>query len=263
MARKDADPLGWKSRRSTRSGAVGAAVFVLEAIVVLRIVGALVDVVLDAVAVAIAEVRLEHDADERARVRIAALSRDQTATGAGREERVAREVELHARDLTGEVTHGPAMPPATPPVQRGPDLLPPLPATPVATQTALPQADPSATDLTMTAPLPPEPAAPAITAITMENPAERQAVRPASPAPQAGRARWQVQLGAFRSGALAHSLITSAKTRLPSLAKYTVRSQSHGEFTTVRAGPITSREEAVQLCAKLRSAKQACVVVKA
>lgn len=176
---------------------------------------------------------------------------------------LAEKLELHARDLTGEVTHGPAMPPATPPVQRGPDLLPPLPATPVATQTTLPQADPSATDLTMTAPLPPQPAAPAITAITMDNPAERQAVRPASPAPQAGRARWQVQLGAFRSGALAHSLITSAKTRLPSLAKYTVRSQSHGEFTTVRAGPITSREEAVQLCAKLRSAKQACVVVKA
>ncbi|NBR31443.1 MAG: SPOR domain-containing protein [Sphingomonadaceae bacterium] len=51
--------------------------------------------------------------------------------------------------------------------------------------------------------------------------------------------------------------------RTSSVAKYTVRSQSHGEFTTVRAGPITSREEAVQLCAKLRSAKQACVVVKA
>ncbi|MFN5758658.1 MAG: tetratricopeptide repeat protein [Sphingomonadaceae bacterium] len=38
--------------------------------------------------------------------------------------------------LTGEVAHAPAMPPATPPAPRGPDLLPPLPSPPVEMQTA-------------------------------------------------------------------------------------------------------------------------------
>lgn len=176
---------------------------------------------------------------------------------------LAETLKLQARELTGEVVHAPAMPPATPPAPRGPDLLPPLPSTPVETQTAAANMESVGTGLATDAPLPPQGAAPARVAMVMNNPAEAKVARPASPKPQAERGRWQVQLGAFRSSASARHVIASAKTRLPSLAKYTVLSQSHGEFTVVRAGPINSREEAARLCAKLRSAKQACLVVRA
>ncbi len=176
---------------------------------------------------------------------------------------LAEKLKLQARDLTGEVAHAPAMPPATPPAPRGPDLLPPLPSPPVEMQTAAANMEPAGNGLATDAPMPPQPAAPARVAMTMDNPAEAKVARPASPKPEAGRTRWQVQLGAFRSSASARSMIAYAKTRLPSLAKYTVRPQSHGDLTAVRAGPINSREEAARLCAKLRSAKQACIVVRA
>ena len=79
---------------------LGTAVEVLEVVLVLGVVRALVEVVLDAVAVAVADVRLEHDADERAEVRVrAGFGLEHQATPCTeREERVAREVELDARD---------------------------------------------------------------------------------------------------------------------------------------------------------------------
>src|SRR6185369_16149481 len=55
------------------------------------IVGALVDVVLEAVAVAVADVRLEDDADHAAQVRVRALAGQEAPPRAEREERVARE----------------------------------------------------------------------------------------------------------------------------------------------------------------------------
>ena len=48
---------------------IGAAVLVLEVVEVFRLVGALVDVVLDAVAVAVADRRLEDEAEEDAPLR--------------------------------------------------------------------------------------------------------------------------------------------------------------------------------------------------
>ena len=76
---------------------LGAAVFVLEVVEVLRIVRALVDVVLVAVAVAVADRRLEDEADERARRRGAVAVRDLPAA-ADLEERVARQVQLDGAD---------------------------------------------------------------------------------------------------------------------------------------------------------------------
>src|SRR4029079_15273183 len=70
---------------------LGAAVLVLEVVEVLWIVRALVDVVLVAVAVAVADGRLEDEADERARRRRPVAVRDLPAR-ADLEERVARQV---------------------------------------------------------------------------------------------------------------------------------------------------------------------------
>src|SRR4029079_4034029 len=77
---------------------LGAAIPRLEAVEVLRVVGALVDVVLDAIAVAVADVGLEDDADHRAEAGVGALVGDQAATDAERQERVAREVQLDATE---------------------------------------------------------------------------------------------------------------------------------------------------------------------
>ena len=77
---------------------IGAAIGVLEAVEVFRIVRALVDVVLDAIAVAVADVRLEHDADEAAQIGICTLAVIEAGAAAERQERVAREVQLDAGD---------------------------------------------------------------------------------------------------------------------------------------------------------------------
>src|SRR6185312_10235592 len=78
---------------------IGAAVLVLEVVEVLRIVRTLVDVVLDAVAVAVANRRLEDEADEDAevgRAGHAAVERARQKAGAAAdlEVRLGREVDL-------------------------------------------------------------------------------------------------------------------------------------------------------------------------
>src|SRR4029079_9749012 len=64
---------------------IGAAILVLEAVEVLRVVGALVDVVLDAIAVAVADVGLEDDPDHRAEVGVGGLVGQKPAACAERE----------------------------------------------------------------------------------------------------------------------------------------------------------------------------------
>src|SRR5262249_38431211 len=83
---------------------IRAAVLVLEAVAVLGLVGALVDVVLDAVAVAVADVGLEDDADEGAEVGVGGLVAEEAGAAAEQEEGVARQVELGgAQGLEGLV----------------------------------------------------------------------------------------------------------------------------------------------------------------
>src|SRR6185437_14771458 len=83
---------------------IGAAVGVLEVVEVLRVVGALVDVVLVAVAVAVADRRLEDEADEGARRR-RPVAVGHLVAAADLEERVARQVQLHAGDRLGREAH--------------------------------------------------------------------------------------------------------------------------------------------------------------
>ena len=79
---------------------IGAAVLVLEAVEVLRIVRALVDVVLDAVAVAVADRRLEDEADEDAEVRasrscrLRPMTRQEAGAAADLEVGLGRQVDL-------------------------------------------------------------------------------------------------------------------------------------------------------------------------
>jgi cell division septation protein DedD len=116
---------------------------------------------------------------------------------------------------------------------------------------------------------PPAPAHPAPPRIATTNvPPSRPApmhpapVRPA-PAPAAHRdapvpapaGRWRVQLGAFSSGANAHTAWNAVRGHLSGLTPYYVRA---GNLVRLQAGPLASRAAASAACA---AAHQACFPV--
>src|SRR5262249_39529690 len=87
---------------------IGTAVLVLEVVEVFGIVGALIDVVLDAVAVAVADVGLKDEPgeDSAARRRTVARGTRQTDAAAELQKRVARQVQLDAANGLGWVVLG-------------------------------------------------------------------------------------------------------------------------------------------------------------
>src|SRR5262249_27781801 len=82
---------------------VRAAVLILEVVEVFRIVRALIDVILDAVAVAVANRRLEDETHEYAPARGRAVAgiAGETNAAAQLEKRVARQIELDAAERFG------------------------------------------------------------------------------------------------------------------------------------------------------------------
>lgn len=72
---------------------------------------------------------------------------------------------------------------------------------------------------------------------------------------------WRLQLGAFSQSENAQRLWTQLGSKYPEIARRRPIISSSGRFTMLYAGQFTSRNEASDLCNKLKNADQACLIL--
>lgn len=88
------------------------------------------------------------------------------------------------------------------------------------------------------------------------------APRPATPPLLASAGgRWQVQLGAYGSQAVAKAAWASLRDKAASLRRLTPGYEKAGAFTRLRVGPLADHTTAERACAAARSAGSACFTV--
>ncbi|MBO9715530.1 MAG: SPOR domain-containing protein [Pseudoxanthomonas sp.] len=189
------------------------------------------------------------------RVRVGPFA-DRALAEAGRLQAVRIRSDVNAQVIALDAGNGAAPAPATAPAA----TVPTTPATPAASQAAAAPATPAV----RTEALPPETAAARPTASTAARPtppapapaapkpaapaAEKPA--PAAAAPAAASVGFAVQMGAFASAADANALRDRLRAGGFSAIVQPVRTDK-GTLNRVRVGPVTSRDQAEQLKARL------------
>lgn len=119
------------------------------------------------------------------------------------------------------------------------------------------------------APIPTAPPRPTIVqypSTVIPKPAPRPTPAPAPATAPAPGGKWRVQLAAMTDGAptntaKANALWTTLHNRIAALAPYRPTVVNVGPITRLQAGPLISSAAANQLCASLRTVKQACLPV--
>lgn len=101
--------------------------------------------------------------------------------------------------------------------------------------------------------LPPSTSAPAAPIAPAEKP-KAQARKPAT-------GPWRLQLGAFSQPENAQRLWTQLGAKHPEIARRRPIVSTSGRFTMLYAGHFTTRNEASDLCTKLKNADQACLIL--
>ncbi|MDJ0945227.1 MAG: SPOR domain-containing protein [Kiloniellales bacterium] len=163
-----------------------------------------------------------------------------------------------------EVAEVPAAAPAEITGGPGASEAPEAPAAPTAS-------GPAATAPAPEAPAPVETAAPEPEAAEPPAPAESQqaALPPAAePAPAAGEAGIYIQLGSLSNREGVPKEWARLQKAFPDflgdmeLAVQTVTLEGRGTFHRIQAGPLPNRGTAEEMCAFLKNAEQACIVIK-
>lgn len=84
---------------------------------------------------------------------------------------------------------------------------------------------------------------------------------PVAKLPAGSAGSWRVQLGALDSEALAKAKWTALRSRIGALSKLQPSYEPAGQFTRLRAGPISTKAGALSVCAAAKAAGQACFPV--
>jgi uncharacterized protein len=73
--------------------------------------------------------------------------------------------------------------------------------------------------------------------------------------------KWRIQLGAFGDESNARKLWTSLSPRVSGLSSFQPYLKAAGSITRLQAGPFASKNDAEEMCAKVKSTGQSCIAV--
>jgi cell division septation protein DedD len=149
---------------------------------------------------------------------------------------------------------------ATPPTSPRSIELPPSNSAPDAINAETAETQPGILREAVNTP-PPAPVAPPPAPAPTPAPAPVKKSPPPAATAKPATGPWRLQLGAFSQSENAQRLWTQLGSKYPEIARRRPIISSSGRFTMLYAGQFTSRNEASDLCNKLKNGDQACLIL--